>query len=383
MPTKKFLIGSLCLSSALALTACISDDDTDSLEDTFGVAPSSSSVKGYSSSVWRSSSSVASSSSVQSSSSVKSSSSSAVSSSSVKSSSSSAASSSSNAVSSSSVEAIPLSEFDSLFLAETEGIDCVAGDTLASKVQGVVYRCKENSEGKGEWQRPYLDYTAKSCGQMDNWYGDDGVYRINTGCDIGFENSGYWEEGLSDSAAGGKSFITWPVPKGNGYVGGEESLDPIIDECSGLCGEFTLDKGTLTYNPFVSVGFSMGGEDDNGTPSLVDVSNWDQICVAYSSDLSIVLEMDFGEYIDYAVGYDQPFASLAKSATGITKTISWSKFAQAGWGVQSGGKKISGEQGAKMLSGLRFKFQGASGTTGKFNIMALGKDACNFATGAE
>jgi hypothetical protein len=92
------------------------------------------------------------------------------------------------------------------------------------------------------------------------------------------------------------------------------------------------------------------------------------VCIAYSVDVGASLEMGLGDAEDKALGYDNPFVTLAKSATGTVKEFAWSGFKQAGWGEG----KITGDEAAAKLVALKFKIQAKDGTSGEFNIMAIG-----------
>lgn len=197
------------------------------------------------------------------------------------------------------------------------------------------------------------------------WDGADGIERIETGFDAGMETSGYWFD-YSDETDGGLSNITWPVERGNEYV--EDSFQPVIDHCSGLCGTYTLNKGTLDYQPFVGVGFYLAGEDENGHIAAVDATAMGGVCIVYTSDMSATLEMSLGDDGDREIGYDVPSAMLPKGESPIVKNIAWSQFKQAGWGRTY----ISGEDAAIRLAALKFKIQGTNGSTGDFNIISIG-----------
>ena len=206
---------------------------------------------------------------------------------------------------------------------------------------------------------PYYD-----CFQT--WYGNEGVYRIETGLDVGTETSGYWYT-FGDDADGGMSTIIWPVPPGNEYS--DDAMDPIIDYCGGVCGTYELEQNYLTYNPFVGVAFDVAGPVEWGEPAVTaDASAMGGICIVYSSDAMAALELGLSDDKEAELGYDIPFASLPKSAGGTVKDIPWSNFKQAGWGYG----KISGEEAASMLKSVRFKIQGKDGSTGAFNIMMIG-----------
>lgn len=200
---------------------------------------------------------------------------------------------------------------------------------------------------------------------FETWLGDQGVYQINTELDAGTETAGYWFN-YADDADGGASKVEWPVPIGNDYS--ETALDPVIDHCGGVCGTFSLDKGTLDYDPFVGIGFNIAGEDESGTVVTADASAMGGVCIAYSVDAAASLEMGLGDAKDAELGYDNPFAALPKAATGVVKDIEWSGFKQAGWGTG----KITGPEAAATLAALKFKIQAKSGTSGSFNIMSVG-----------
>ena len=198
------------------------------------------------------------------------------------------------------------------------------------------------------------------------WNGADGVYKIDTELDEANENGGYWFT-YGDDADGGASKIEWPVPPGNEYS--DDALDPIIDHCGGVCGTFTLNKGTLTYDPFVGIGFNLAGVPEGSTAAdVADASAMGGVHLIYIVDTEASLELGLGDAGDAAIGYDNPSAALAKAATTKTVDLDWSKFKQAGWG--SG--KITGAEAAKKLAAIKFKIQAKDGTTGQFNIMSVG-----------
>ena len=202
---------------------------------------------------------------------------------------------------------------------------------------------------------------------FETWMGDGMVYQVNTELDAGGEKSGYWFN-YGDDADGGASTVTWPVPKGTEWS--EDALDPIIDHCAGVCGTFTLSKGTLTYDPFVGIGFNVAGSEDADSDIMVaaDATAMGGVCIAYSVDAGASLEMGLGDAEDKALGYDNPFVTLAKSSGGTVKEFTWANFKQAGWGDG----KITGDEAAAKLVALKFKIQAKDGTTGKFNIMSIG-----------
>jgi hypothetical protein len=200
------------------------------------------------------------------------------------------------------------------------------------------------------------------------WNGADLVEQINTGIGNTTETAGYWFD-YGDDGDGGASKVTWPVPKGNEYD--ENSMAPIIEHCSGICGTAVLDKGTLTYNPFVGIGFNVVGETSttDNTPAAGDASAWGGLCITYKSEAAPSLELGLGDEVDASIGYANPAASLPKSTVGTSKVITWAEFKQPSW--YKGDTKMSGTDAAAQLVAVKFKLQATAGSYA-FNICAVG-----------
>lgn len=201
---------------------------------------------------------------------------------------------------------------------------------------------------------------------FETWNGAEGVEQIITGFDTDMQDGGYWYE-YDDSEDGGKSSIAWLAPLGNEYD--EKSFQPVIDVCSGVCGTVQLDAGDLQYDPYVGIGFDLAGHDINRNLVLADASGMGGVCIGYSSEMSFTIEMSLGEAKDRELGYDIPIVRMPKSSSYVVKKIPWSNFKRSGWG---GGENVTGEQAAKMLGSLRFKFQGKDGVSANFNIVSIG-----------
>ena len=165
---------------------------------------------------------------------------------------------------------------------------------------------------------------------FETWIGTDLVEQINTGLGNDTETAGYWFD-YGDGNDGGKSAVVWPVDKGNEYSA--ESMAPIIEHCGGICGTAVLDKGTLTYNPFVGIGFNVVGETSttDNTPAAGDASAWGGLCITYKSEAAPSLELGLGDEVDATIGYANPAASLPKSTAGTSKSLAWSDFKQPSW----------------------------------------------------
>lgn len=201
----------------------------------------------------------------------------------------------------------------------------------------------------------------------DLWYGD--LYAVNTDVYAGEKwknrDVGLWFTD-TDSIDGGESRIIWPELPGTAYD--EASLDPIIDYCYGLCGEFQLD-GSALYDPFVVIGFFLVGLDSNGKDIAVDVSNWEGICIQYTASVAPAILLDLGDSVNKTLEYDVPMVRLPKSIFGTNRCYLWSDFEQEEWGQ---GGRITGEQASTQLVKIIFRMQEKDGSKGYFNITSLG-----------
>ena len=206
---------------------------------------------------------------------------------------------------------------------------------------------------------------------FETWFGDQGLYQVTTGLDNGTGTSGYWYS-YNDASDGGLSSIDWPASLVTDYS--DEAMDNVIEACSGVCGTANLSANTLTYNPFVGIGFNVAGTatETGGEATPADASGWLGVCIAYTSDAAPSLELGLGDTKDAAVKYDNPFFPLSKApSTAVVKNIEWADFAQNGWGPKDGGDAITGEEAAAILAALKFKIQAKDGAY-KFNIMSVG-----------
>ena len=217
-----------------------------------------------------------------------------------------------------------------------------------------------------------------AAGTFETWNGADSFYRVETGLGNQTDTYGLWFT-YGDDGDGGTSTIIWDMPLNPEYT--EDALAPIIDECKGVCGTAHLGKGTLTYAPFVGAGFLVVGEtsETDQTIAAGDASSWGGLCVTYTSDIDLQLELGLGETMDSTINYANPAVTLpaAKSAdipspngtNGNKVVVSWSDFKQPT--SYNGTVKFDGEQAAKQLVIVRFKMQADPGAY-RFNICAVG-----------
>lgn len=210
------------------------------------------------------------------------------------------------------------------------------------------------------------------------WDGD--TEKVETELENETKTGGYWFE-FNDSIHNGQSKILWPVDKG--MEGNENSFQPVVDFCHGICGHIVLSTADTTYDPFVGVGFNVVGyaSPTDSTPVAGDATMWGGICIRYSSTLPATLELSLGEDIDKALNYDTPVVELPESKDnttkgypwesydGTTKGFPWESFAQAGFGE---GDKITGPEAAAKLVAVKFKVQAKESTEGYFYISQIG-----------
>ena len=205
---------------------------------------------------------------------------------------------------------------------------------------------------------------ASAAFAFDTWLGD--APQVETGIGNDTNTYGYWFS-YGDDGDGGESKVVWPVELGNEYSA--TAMDPVVEHCGGICGTAALAKGSLTYNPFVGIGFNVVGEGASGDPVPGDASAWGGLCITYTSAAAPTLELGLGDF-DATIGYANPSFSLAKAASSSGyKAIPWSSFTQPSW--YKGTTKITGEEAAKQLVSVKFKIQAASGNY-DFNIHAIG-----------
>lgn len=183
----------------------------------------------------------------------------------------------------------------------------------------------------------------------------------------------FWEARGADENEGGQSSIVWPVALG----GGADSLSAVIDSCQGICGVADLKKGSMTMQPFAAVGFVMA-RDDAGKPAPVDVSDWNGVCISYTSDVAASLVLDLGDSLGalFDDGFGFPAVALPQALNEVTKCFNWSQFEFPSWKKEfpDGWSRKAGVQSAKQLVGLMFRIQNEPGQY-KFDIKYFGTKA--------
>jgi hypothetical protein len=212
------------------------------------------------------------------------------------------------------------------------------------------------------------------------WNGANGNPQIQTGLGNWTETFGYWFF-YTDKNDGDGSNVMWAAAMDPPYY----AFDPVIEECNGFCGTAVLKGESAIEKPFVGFGFSVVGEtsDTDHTLAAGDASAWNGLCITYTSDVDLLLQLGPGPISDPngwildgegpdaepALALSYPSATLPASKTSNLVRVAWSDFKQIPSHLSS--PIIDGETASKQLSIISFKLQADPGSY-DFKICAIG-----------
>ena len=214
--------------------------------------------------------------------------------------------------------------------------------------------------------------TAFADNAFKTWIGAEGEPKIETGLIPDNNIYGYWYYFIDNNVRYTK-FDFWPA-----LVTPEPTvhrLDQVIKYCGGVCGTAILDTAkNANYPASVGIGFSVAvkvkglyGEVEKTYEP--DASSWGGICVTYTSDKDLIVDLineqttDFGNYVA------PPQTNLPASETGNRAILAWPDFKQPS--SYKGNTILGGEDVAKQLAAIRFFIKGEPGEY-KFNFCAIG-----------
>ena len=165
----------------------------------------------------------------------------------------------------------------------------------------------------------------------------------------------------TDSLEGGESFIKWT----DGYF--------VVPEFEGMLeADVRFAKGSLTYDPFVKIGFYVAGFDSSGAALSADVTNWNGLCLFYLGTIGTTLQLDLGESLNRKLGNALP--SLKVESSKEPQCFDWGQFKQLETDTEH--ETISGEEAAKHVEKVVFFFQTTPreeyGGFEGFEIIAIG-----------
>ena len=198
---------------------------------------------------------------------------------------------------------------------------------------------------------------------LELWDAAEGKAQVQTGNKKG----GYWYS-YTDKGDKGLSTLEWGAEVGDEYD--DASMAPVIEACGGLCGNFDLKVGDNPYKPYVGFAFGYGAS----AKETADATKIKGICVEYTSDSEINVELGLTEAQEKKIGYANPFVAIPASASASVVDLAWGEFAQPDW--VSATQKITSSAAVKELSSIKFKIagdtDGEDGSSGSFLITKVG-----------
>lgn len=212
---------------------------------------------------------------------------------------------------------------------DLEGVKCVEGKEVKGTNSGLTYVCKND------------EFTRVS--KFKTWFGTSGENAL--------ENEyidSHWYV-TSD----GESYVEWPVAVSSSKS--NDSLNPVIKECKGLCGKANLKNDEIEFDPYIQITFDLAKKK-------TDLAEMGGLCIAYTSKFapSIYLIVDGTD--------DYPKAKLKKTEEEVNVVnIPWSQFKQDGWG-----KTISEEDILNSAKKIGIEISAKNDSKGDFSIKAIG-----------
>lgn len=175
-----------------------------------------------------------------------------------------------------------------------------------------------------------------------------------------FEGGDWYD--FDDSTEGGDSFIEWDIvedPNSDKNI-----YQQVIDQHRGLKGE--AEVGTAFEYAYAGFGFGVGKAIEGATNKFqpIDASNWNRICLEYTSSASFAIVLVPNDSLAAAAGGNLYKAPVGK--TGIAPgywCTSISEFKQEkNWGTE-----IPIEEMLQNLSAIEFKFSSSA----DFNVRGV------------
>ena len=155
------------------------------------------------------------------------------------------------------------------------------------------------------------------------------------------------------------SIINWDYEHFD-WDGTGDYFAELLEQYHGMSGTAVLDPGSLDYLPFVGVGFWVAGvkSDKHQTPLPADISAWGGLCVTYSSEADMSLELVPEQKDESNIAKERYSAALPKTEADKKIVLSWSDFKE-------------GEAVSQKTTTVQFILQAEPGSY-HFNICAIG-----------
>lgn len=164
---------------------------------------------------------------------------------------------------------------------------------------------------------------------------------------------------VADGAFGGISGIEFPEDVYNDSTG--NFYAPLVKAYDGIPVTAVLRTGY--ERPYVGVAFDTWSLDEKGA----DIRPWGGLCVVYSSDVPLVLEVAV-EGGAVVTGHNPHRASLPKSADLLLMDVPFADFAQE----PGRGTAVDLESVLASTATVKILFTGAAGSTGHFFVTQVG-----------
>ena len=214
--------------------------------------------------------------------------------------------------------------------------------------------------------------TAFAANSFKTWIGAEGEPKIETGLIPDKDVYGYWSWFIDNNVRYTKIDFMPALVSPEPTV---HRLDQVIKYCGGVCGTAILDTAKNANNPAsVGIAFSVAvevkgpyGEVDKTYEP--DASSWGGICVTYTSDKDLIVDLVNGQTTDFGNYVAPPLTTIPSSETGNRAILAWSDFKQPS--SYKGNTILGGEDVAKQLLAIRFFIKGEPGEY-KFNLCAIG-----------
>lgn len=255
-----------------------------------------------------------------------------------------------------------------IFASSSSVIIADSSSDFAVSSSSVALSSSQIAPSSSSAQPPIIKTKEAICGDM--WCARrDRDSRVNTGFDAGFETSGYWFDESDTEYQTEGSTITWEGFNNRDCTFADDCFADMIEQCGGICVTQTLVKRDQVNNLYAGIGFNVAGVDEQNKRIVTDISELEGLCVVYTSDTEVYLEMHIDDVSNKYLALDFPRATLPQASTPVMKDFTWKDFKQDG----TGNMRISGEDAAKSLVSLMFTLKGSQDASNHFNIMSIGR----------
>lgn len=201
-----------------------------------------------------------------------------------------------------------------IFASSSSVIIAGSSSDFAVSSSSVALSSSQIAPSSSSAQPPIIKTKEAICGDM--WCARrDRDSRVNTGFDAGFETSGYWFDESDTEYQTEGSTITWEGFDNRDCTFADDCFADMIEQCGGICVTQTLVKRDQVNNLYASIGFNVAGVDEQNKRIVTDISELEGLCVVYTSDTEVYLEMHIDDVSNKYLALDFPRATLPQAST--------------------------------------------------------------------